>query len=88
MRNFPEILRSLRLGEGAKKFIPGDNGERDQVLATEASPQTSSSAEAAPKQPSASDRLRKIAQHERPTTYLVRTLNFPDSAEQEMSRKS
>lgn len=93
MRNFSEIPNRLHLGE-MSNFTPGDQGERDKVLATEASPRTSSEApspsstETAPKQASASDRLREIARHDKPTTYVIRTLKFPDSDDEEMSRKS
>lgn len=96
MRNFSEIPNRLHLGE-MSNFTPGDQGERDKVLATEASPRTSSEApspssttsstETAPKPASASELLRKIARH-KPTTYDIRTLNFPDSDDEEMSRES
>jgi hypothetical protein len=92
MRNFSEIPNRLHLGE-MSNFTPGDQGERDKVLATEASPRTPSEApspsstETAPKQASASELLRKIARH-KPTTYDIRTLNFPDSDDEEMSRES
>jgi hypothetical protein len=96
MLNFSELCRSLNLKEN-EGFTPGDQGERNQAATLENSLKTPSetpseapspsSTETAPKQASASDRLREIARH-KPTTYDIRTLNFPDNDDEEMSRKS
>lgn len=92
MLNFSELCRSLHLKEN-EGFTPGDQGERNQATTLENSLKTPSEApspsstETAPKQASASDRLREIARH-KPTTYDIRTLNFPDNDDEEMSRKS